>query len=156
MSKPVTRYEGGSLSFLSLDPEGEEFLARLDKAYQTQVESYINLVTTNEPSTYEEASVSLDKDKWWKAMEDELKSLMEMNTFKIVDRPKDRKVISCKWVYRIKRNSEGKIERYKARLVARSFSQIPGLDYLETYALVTRLETMLNGRKAPGSTDPAQ
>ncbi|KAJ2985252.1 hypothetical protein NUW54_g10210 [Trametes sanguinea] len=56
--------------------------------------------------------------------------------------PPDRKPIGCKWVFRLKRDSDGRIVKYKARLVAQGFSQIPGVDYDETFAPVVRLETL--------------
>ena len=75
-------------------------------------------------------------------MGEEIKSLEKMGTWEAVPLPEGRKTISCKWVYRIKRDADGNPTRYKARLVARGFSQVHGLDYDETYAPVTRLETI--------------
>jgi len=57
----------------------------------------------------------------------------------VVERPKDMNVVSSKWVLRIKKNTAGEIEKYKARLVARGFTQIHSIDYYETYAPVARL-----------------
>lgn len=69
----------------------------------------------------------------------ELQSLEANKTWSIVERPKDVNVVSSKWVLRIKKNAAGEIEKYKARLVARGFTQIHGVDYYETYAPVARL-----------------
>ena len=118
------------------------FRSAFDAGYQTHVEAYINLIATGEPVSFKEAITCPDKDKWETAMDEEMTSLMDMGTFALVDRPKDRRIISCKWVWRIKRDSKGNVERYKARLVARGFTQIHGLDYMDTYAPVTRLETI--------------
>ncbi len=52
--------------------------------------------------------------------------------------PKGRKPISCKWVFKIKHRVDGEVERYKARLVARGFTQIFGVDYNETFAPVAK------------------
>jgi hypothetical protein len=52
--------------------------------------------------------------------------------------PKGRKPISCKWVFKIKHGVDGEVERYKAKLVVRVFTQIFGVDYNETFALVTK------------------
>lgn len=88
-----------------------------------------------DPQTFKEAMSRSDKHKWLEAMEDELKSLYKNEVWDLVPRP-DANVVSCKWVYRIKRKPNNEIERYKARLVARGFSQIEGVDYNETFAPV--------------------
>ena len=90
MTKLVVRYEGGSSSLLSADPEGEEFLQAFDASYQTHVEAYINLIAMGEPVSFKEAITSLDKDKWETAMDEEMTSLMDMGTFALIDCPKDR------------------------------------------------------------------
>lgn len=91
-----------------------------------------------EPRTYKEAMTRSDKEKWKKAMLEELESLDKNEVYDIVDRPSCN-VVTNKWVLKIKRKSNGEVERYKARLVARGFSQIYGIDYLETYAPVANM-----------------
>ena len=59
------------------------------------------------------------------------------------DAPKGANIVSCKWVFKIKRLPDGRIDRYKARLVARGVSQQHGVDYDETFAPVVRMETLL-------------
>ena len=75
-------------------------------------------------------------------MVQEINSLDDMGTYEAVPWPVDRKVVGCKWVYRVKMDGDGNVTRYKARLVAKGYSQIPGLDYTDTYAPVTRLESV--------------
>ncbi|KAE8681852.1 hypothetical protein F3Y22_tig00111303pilonHSYRG00095 [Hibiscus syriacus] len=91
-----------------------------------------------EPETFEEASKS---SEWMTAMKEEIDALQQNQTWDIVPKIKDVKPISCKWVYKIKRRPYGSIERYKARLVARGFSQQYGLDYDETFSPVAKLTT---------------
>ena len=92
-----------------------------------------------EPETFEEASQS---SKWIKAMEEEIAALEQNQTWELAPKPKDVKSISCKWVYKIKRRTDGSIERHKARLVARGFSQQYGLDYDETFSPVAKFTTV--------------
>ena len=77
-------------------------------------------------------------------MEDEFNSLQQMGTFEIVakeDVPSDIRTVTSKWVLKKKRDEDGKIAKYKARVVARGFSQIEGENYDETFAPTTGLTT---------------
>lgn len=100
------------------------------------------LTEVDEPRDYSEANISPDKLIWQKAMEEELDSLKENTTWILVELPPDRKPISNRWVYRIKHKANGDIDRYKARLVARGFSQRAGLNYNETFSPVARFDTI--------------
>ncbi len=100
--------------------------------------SMMNQAESLEP-TYEEVKRRPDWPKWQQAMEAELRSLEASKTWSIVDQPTNANVVSSKWVFRIKKNAAGEIEKYKARLVARGFTQVHGVDYDETYAPVARL-----------------
>ncbi len=53
--------------------------------------------------------------------------------------PKDKKAIGCKWVYKVKHNADGSVNRYKERLVAKSYAQIYGIDYEKTYSLLVKM-----------------
>lgn len=86
----------------------------------------------DEPRSYSEA---IQKKEWLHAMQHELSALQNNHTWILVDLPKGKKAISCKWVYKLKLKSDGSIERYKARLVARGFTQKQGIDYDETFLL---------------------
>lgn len=83
-----------------------------------------------EPSSYEEAK---GKEEWEMAMREEMSTLDKNETWELVPEPEGVQPISCKWVYRIKRKTNGEIDRYKARLVARGFTQNFGQDYEETF-----------------------
>ncbi|CAI7798314.1 unnamed protein product [Closterium sp. NIES-53] len=69
-----------------------------------------------EPATLKEALESSDAEEWKKAMESELKSIEENGTWELVELPKGRKAITSKWLFKIKSDADGKIERYKSRL----------------------------------------
>ena len=124
------------------ESEGDD-LDKVEKEYLQFVELLTTMSTPHgEPRTYNEASESSDKDQWRATMQEEVNSLVEMQVWERVPRPKDQNVVGCKWVYRLKFNAQGEVVRYKARLVAKGYSQVDGLDYNETFAPVTRLETI--------------
>ncbi|CAM8899039.1 unnamed protein product [Rhodiola kirilowii] len=75
-------------------------------------------------------------------MNKEIKALEGNNTWLLTDLPKNKTVVDCKWIYKIKYLADGSIERFKARLVARGFTQIEGLDYHETFAPVAKMTTV--------------
>jgi hypothetical protein len=92
-----------------------------------------------EPSSYKEAS---GIPEWQLAMTDDLNALHRTCTWDVVPLPAGVVPITCKWVFKVKTKSDGSIERYKARLVARGFQQTQGIDYDETSALVAHLTTV--------------
>ena len=69
-------------------------------------------------------------------MDTEVAQLQNLDTFKLVPLPADRKIIGCRWVLTTKRNTDGEIIKFKARLVTQGFSQIPGMDFDETFSIV--------------------
>ncbi|KAM1557807.1 hypothetical protein ACFX10_041195 [Malus domestica] len=92
-----------------------------------------------EPEAYDEA----EKDKVWKkAMKEELEMIEKNDTWELVNRPSDKHVIGVKCVYKVKLNLDGSVQKNKARLVVKGHSQKPGIDFNETFAPVTRLDTI--------------
>ena len=86
----------------------------------------------------------MNAKKWEDAMIDEVKSLEDNQTYRLMALPAERKAISGKWVYKVKRDENGAVTRFKARWVVRGFTQIEGLDYFRTYApTVTHLSIRL-------------
>jgi len=63
-------------------------------------------------------------------------------TWELVVLLEDKKVIGCKWVYKVKHNVNGYVSKYKARLVAKGYAQIYGIDYEETYSPITKMTTI--------------
>lgn len=92
-----------------------------------------------EPESFEKAQ---KHEVWVKAMKDEIRMIEKNQTWELVDLPKDRDVIGVKWIFKTKFNQDGSMQKHKARLVARGFTQKPGIDFFETFAPVARLETI--------------
>eukprot|EP00794_Sanderia_malayensis_P011639 gene11639-biopygen9313 len=82
-----------------------------------------------EPTSINDALNGMHAPHWKKAIESEYKLLLKNRTWDLVDLPTAKNLVGCKWVFKIKRNSDGSINRYKARLVAQGFSQETGIDY---------------------------
>ena len=93
----------------------------------------------DEPPSYTAALNSPFAPEWSAAIEEELKSVIENQTWELVKLPKGRTPVKCRWTFRVKRGAGGQVIRYKARLVAKGFTQRYGIDYLETFALVVKL-----------------
>ncbi len=92
-----------------------------------------------EPTTYREA---IAHQEWQQAMAEEIAALERTKTWDVVPAPTHVTPITCKWVYKIKTRSDGSLERYKARLVARGFQQEHSRDYGETFAPVAHMTTI--------------
>ena len=80
-------------------------------------------LTHSEPKTVKQA---LTNDYWLSAIQQEYDALMKNNTWALVSLPPKRQAIGCKWVYRVKENVDGFVNRFKARLVAKGFHQVHG------------------------------
>jgi hypothetical protein len=92
-------------------------------------------ISDAKPSSFEEA----DKLQVWKdAILEEYRSIIKNNVWDIVMRPKDKSVVSSKWIYKIKHAVNGSVEKFKAIFVARGFTQKEGIDYEETFSHVAR------------------
>uniref|UniRef100_A0A2N9G8M7 CCHC-type domain-containing protein n=1 Tax=Fagus sylvatica TaxID=28930 RepID=A0A2N9G8M7_FAGSY len=101
--------------------------------------SYALLTSSEDPSTFQEAIESSEKDKWMEAMVEENESLSKNKTWELTELPKGKKPIGCKWVFKKKEAvSEKEGERFKARLVAKRYSQRHGIDYDEVFSPVVR------------------
>jgi hypothetical protein len=94
------------------------------------------------PATYDEAVSSKQCREWTQAIDDERTSLLTNDTFEIVDRKDGVNLVTTKWVFKVKQLPNGQIDKYKACLVARGFTQCYGIDYFETFSPVVRLEAL--------------
>ena len=92
-----------------------------------------------EPKSFKEA---MNSSGWREAMQKEISALEDNRTWVMTDLPPGKKALGCKWVYRIKYNSDGSVERLKARLVILGNHQVEGIDYHETFAPVAKMVTV--------------
>lgn len=93
------------------------------------------------PTNYNEIKERDDRTHWELAIKNELASLYENKTWTFVSKPVNTNIVSCKWVFTLKIDEHGNPTRYKARLVARGFTQKYHIDYEEIYAPVARITT---------------
>ena len=104
---------------------------------------YKMCITGNDiPQTYGEAMASPQAKEWHSAMKDEINSLHDNDTWSIKTLPEGKSVVGGKWVYSVKLDKNNDVTKYKARFVARGFSQIPGIDYHDTFAPTARLTSI--------------
>ena len=106
------------------------------------VEDRANVAFSDDPRIMSEVVRDVDASKWEAAMQEEYESLMVKGIWELAALPKDRKSVGCKWVFRTKRDALGQVVRYKARLVAKRYSQVEGIDFNETFAPVAKFTTI--------------
>jgi len=115
-------------SFLTYD-----FLSNKHWNFTLAISSHV------EPHTYEEA---IRNSNWVEAMNKKVCALQVNKTWYIIELPHNKTSIGCKWIYKIKYQSDGSIERYKTRLVAKGYNQLEGIDFLDTFSSVAKLTTI--------------
>lgn len=111
----------------------------------TKQYNVLNVMLNNNievPVTVQQAQSSPQAEQWKTAMQEEYDALISNGTWEMVELPTGLKPIGCKWVFALKTNPAGEVERYKARLVAKGCSQRYGIDYEETYSPVVRYATI--------------
>nr|GEU62605.1 putative reverse transcriptase, RNA-dependent DNA polymerase, Gag-polypeptide of LTR copia-type [Tanacetum cinerariifolium] len=125
-----------------------DFVLPSDKKYGIEKHvSYSNLSTMNfcfATNLYKSTKLKtylkdFQDQNWVEVMNSELEALFGNNTWILTDLHVNRKTIGCKWLFKIKYKSSDEIERYKARLIAKDYSQRKGIDYEETFSPVVKM-----------------
>lgn len=102
----------------------------------------VNFTEYTVPKNYEEAVNGPDSAYWSQAIKEELNAHQENQTWKLITRDKKKKTIDSKWVFKVLKNTNGEVKKFKARLCARGFLQQEGIDYQETFAPVVRYDSL--------------
>ena len=133
------------------DATKDEVLEKSTCHFATETESDISIFAaiiegdnydTAPILTFKQALKSKEKDNWVAAIKSEFSALQKNHTWTLVPRPCHANVITCKWLFTKKYDALGTPVRFKARLVARGFSQIPGVDYHETFSPTLKITAL--------------
>jgi hypothetical protein len=111
---------------LSSLPDTDDLTELTDHQELSYMVAIVIQEVQGDPKTLQQARSCMDWPQWQEAMDRELATLEGAQTWEAVPRPPGKNVVGSKWVFRIKQNAEGKIQKYKARLVARGFTQVFG------------------------------
>ena len=104
--------------------------------------SALSSIPEEAPTTLEQAKARKDWPRWLDAIQSELASINKNQVWSLVDPPRGKRILSSKWVFTIKRNTEGVIQKHKARLVVRGFMQQEGIDFVDSFAPTSKHTTM--------------
>jgi hypothetical protein len=111
--------------------------------YMMYIYQYTNGIRIEtDPSSFKEDIKSQHSSEWLDAMKDEMKSMSTNGVWDLVEIPKRANTIGCKWVYKTKHDSKGNIEKFKARLIAKGFTRREGINYTETFSLVSSKDSL--------------
>jgi len=141
---PTTRKRPYCLRATLEDAEGHEAAkgssreSKKSKRYSGYA-AYMTKLIEAEPSAFQEAE---HEEVWKKVMQEEYQSIMRNRVWEIVPRSSDKSIATSECIYKIKHAVDGSMDKYKARFVARGFSQKEGIDYEETFAPTTRYTTI--------------
>ena len=120
------------------------YLADYDQTENSDNNDNVNRIDfcymMNAPLTYDEAMSSRDSPNWKTAMDEQIESLQLNNTYTLTDPPANKSIVGGKWVFTVKGDPND--PTYKARYVAKGYSQIQGIDYAETFSPTARMESV--------------
>ncbi len=120
--------------------KSEEMLKNIQLISENESMGFLSM--TADPNSVEEALQSEDASNWQLAIDAEMNSMAENQTWDLVEKPDGVNIVSSKIILRKKFRADGSVEKFKARLVARGFSQTEGVDYFETYAPVVKFQSL--------------
>lgn len=120
----------------SLRPQRNVRLPRRYEVYD------LNFVEVDIPNNYKEAVSCEESSNWKAAINEELQALKENNTWTETELPPGKKAIGSRWVFKVKRNEDGSISKYKARLCAKGYAQQKDIDYGEIFSPTTRYDSI--------------
>jgi hypothetical protein len=95
-----------------------------------------------EPSNYQEAMSTPERENWLEAMKSEMDSIKKHEVWDLVKLPPKAKPIACRWVYKVKTDENGALNKFRARLVVKGFAQREGIDYKELFSPTARFDTI--------------
>jgi hypothetical protein len=122
------------------DDDDDEYI-ELPKARERAFRAAIDakaVPSDAEPKSHRNPMRRPDSGLWHQAMVREMEAHLENGTWELIKLPPGRKAIGSKWVFKVKRNSDGTVERSKTRLVAKDFGQRPGVNFDEMFAPTTQ------------------
>lgn len=135
------------------NPEENQVLRRSTREIKSKTCACCNKVTSEdftlinseeviEPKNVKEAMKCKFSDLWKNAMNMEMENIKKNKTWDIVERPKNKNIVGTKWVFKVVKDCEGQITKFKARIVAQGYTQVPGIDFFETYSPVINRKTV--------------
>ena len=117
-------------------------LTRLAKKTAMARGSAMVASSAKQPDSYHDIQKCMDREQWEQACDAEINALQELKVFDVVNRPAGVKPLTSKWVFELKKDPQGNVTRYRARLVVRGHKQRAGIDYTEVFAPVAKAETI--------------
>ena len=104
--------------------------------------NFVILLLENEPQTFKAVMSSSESTYWKEVVNNEIESILSNHTWELTDLSPGNKPLGSKWIYKSKMKPDGTIDKYKARLVVKGYRQKEGLDYFDTYSLVTKITSI--------------
>ena len=146
IQEPVTQQNIVEPQLEVIEEEVETQELRRSSRRRQEPERYLGFLVAQDvgeltkPTSYKEAISDGESEKWLKAMKAEIQSMYDNQVWDLVDLPNGSKPVGCKWVFKKKTDVDGKVQTFKARLLAKGFTQTQGIEYDETFSPVATLK----------------